>query len=130
MAPVVAAHSVCNGTLSACDLIRGRPRFQLGEVNRAIEIVRQKNVCARHAWSVEIGAGRRRMTVRPPRRPCRITVPNAATLSHRTHARGSFSHVQIARITVRKPTNDATRRWLCSKKMPPTHFENGKENMF
>src|SRR5882672_4682281 len=70
MNAVAAAHNVCSGILSACDLISGKPRFQLGEVKMAIEITRQKNVCARQAWSVEIHAGSINNTLRPPRTPC------------------------------------------------------------
>src|SRR5438046_1740986 len=59
-----------------------------------------------------------------------MTAPRAAVLSQRTHARLSFIHVQTARMIVRKPTKEAISRWLCSKKIPPTHFEYGKTNMF
>jgi hypothetical protein len=31
---------------------------------------------------------------------------------------------------VRKPTKEAKRRWLCSKKIPPTHFDKGNVNIF
>ena len=59
-----------------------------------------------------------------------MTAPRAPALSHLTQVRFSPNHVQRARITVRKPTKEAIKRWLCSKKIPPTHFEYGNVNMF
>ena len=34
-----------------------------------------------------------------------------------------------ARIIVRNPTVEAIKRWVCSKKIPPTHLEAGKRNI-
>src|ERR1051326_4053470 len=59
-----------------------------------------------------------------------MTAPRAAVLSHLTQTRFSPSQVQTVRTIVKKPTKEATKRWLCSKNMPPTHFENGKVNIF
>src|SRR5216117_624724 len=87
----------------------GNPCFHCGEVNSAIEITRQKKVCARQACAMETEVGSRSITVRPPKTPCATTVPSAATASQRTPFLFSVSQVQQARITVRNPTNDATR---------------------
>src|SRR5690348_14126470 len=59
-----------------------------------------------------------------------MTEQSAAPLSHFTQTRFSPSQVQRVRTTVKKPTKDATKRWVCSKNIPPTHFEYGKVNMF
>src|SRR6266446_8840569 len=32
-------------------------------------------------------------------------------------------------MMVRNPTADAIKRWVCSKKIPPIHFETGNKNM-
>src|SRR5882724_10619788 len=32
-------------------------------------------------------------------------------------------------MMVRNPTAEAIRRWVCSNKIPPTHFETGNRNM-
>src|SRR5207249_8764431 len=108
------AQSVGTDEASACDPIDGNPRFHWGEVNTVIAMIRQKNACARHACSVEIGAGKRNRTVMPPNTPLRITALSAAALSYRNEARFSLSQVQTVRMTVSRPTNDATIRWLCS----------------
>src|ERR1700742_1144360 len=47
----------------------------------------------------------------------------------RTQRRASARHNQTARMMVRNPTAEAINRWVCSKKIPPTHFENGNKNM-
>ena len=51
--------------------------FHPGEVTSAIVIVRQKTICARLAWAIEIGSGRYQSTVMPPRMPCVITAASA-----------------------------------------------------
>src|SRR5438552_2067344 len=69
------------------------------------------------------------VTRKPPRTPCKMTAASAAAPRNRTQWRESTRHIQTARMMVRKPTTDAVNRWVCSKKMPPTHLENGKRNM-
>src|SRR5687768_15633033 len=114
MAAVVRAHKTGSRGDSEFPATVVRPRFQPGDVNRAIAIVRQKNVWARQACAIEIEVGRRYRTVRPPRIPCVSTAKNAITLRRRTHARDSFRQIQIIKMTVSKPTNEATKRWPCS----------------
>src|ERR1700730_9870270 len=69
------------------------------------------------------------VTRRPPRTPCKMTAANAARPRNRTQRRELARNIQTARMMVRKPTTDAISRWVCSKKMPPTHLENGNRNM-
>ena len=64
-------------------------RFHPRDVNSARLTVRQKKICARPAWLIEIASGRKNKTVKPPSAPCRITAPSAIQPSSRTHARGS-----------------------------------------
>src|SRR4029079_1202079 len=70
-----------------------------------------------------------KVTRKPPSTPCKITKTSAATPRLRSQRRHSARHNQRARMIVRKPTVDATSRWTCSKKIPPTHLEMGKRNM-
>src|SRR5437660_208520 len=69
------------------------------------------------------------VTRKPPRTPCKMTAPTAATPSIRTQWRGSTSQSHAARIIVKNPTVEAIKRCVCSKKIPPIHFEAGKRNM-
>src|SRR6266511_565235 len=69
------------------------------------------------------------VTRRPPRIPCKITPASAIRPRLRTHRRLSPRQSQIARMIVRNPTAEAIRRWVCSNKIPPTHFEKGNRNM-
>ncbi len=108
----------------------GAASLQRGEVTTARATVSPKNVCARHACATEIGVGRRNRTVRPPRIPCATTAARATQPSRRTEARGSRRASHAARTTVASPTAEATRRCVCSKRMPPTHFEGGNVNGF
>ena len=84
------------------------------EVRDASAIVMQKKAWARQAWVTEIGVGSRKMTVRPPRTPCAMTVASAAQARRRTRGRGSTRAVHTASTRVRKPTAVATMRWPCS----------------
>src|SRR5438046_6071547 len=69
------------------------------------------------------------VTRRPPRTPCKITPASAMAPRLRTHCRVSPRQSQIARMIVRNPTAEPIRRWVCSNKTPPTHFEMGNKNM-
>ena len=51
------------------------------------------------------------------------------TPPQRSSGRDLRPNNQSARIVVRKPTTEATSRWVCSKKIPPIHLETGKKNM-
>ena len=94
---------------------RGAPEVSHSrEVRDASAIVRQKKAWARQAWVTEIGVGSRKMTVRPPRTPCAMTVTSAAQARWRTRGRGSARAVQTASTRVRKPTAVAAMRWPCS----------------
>ena len=105
----------------ACrDRCADAPRIQRRPVKTAIERqCRRKSARPRRGrWKSE-PAGER-ITVRPPRTPCAITVPSAASPRMRSQRRFSARQVQTARIMVSRPTNSATMRWLCSYLMPPT----------
>src|SRR6266516_3656800 len=69
------------------------------------------------------------VTRSPPSTPCKITAPSAIAPRLRTHLRRSVRQSQIARMIVRNPTAEAIRRCVCSKKIPPTHFETGNKNI-
>src|SRR4029077_186570 len=53
----------------------------------------------------------------------------AITPRLQTHRRSSRSQSHTARMIVRNPTSDPINRWVCSNKIPPTHFEIGNKNM-
>ncbi len=81
----------------------------------AIATVMQKKISARPACAVEIAAGRKNNTVRPPSSPCATTEPSVATPNQRSHRRrGSATHSQTAMTIVRKPTVLAMSLWPCS----------------
>ena len=46
-----------------------------------------------------------------------------------THSAYRFLQIHAARIAVIIPTQVASSRWVCSKKIPPTQREIGKVNM-
>ena len=88
----------------------------------AIATARQKNVWARAAWADEMGGGRKKRTVRPPRTPWAITVAMAPHPSIRIQRRFSARHVQTARTIVSRPATCAIMRCVCSNFTPPTSF--------
>src|SRR5262245_58072898 len=104
--------------------------FQPGEVNNAIETIKQKKISASAACAVDTAGGRKNRTVTPPRMPCAITAPNAAAPVRRTQPAVLAVHNQTTSTTVRKPTPDAMSRCPCSYKMLATHIDGGNVNMF
>src|SRR6266853_5240919 len=114
--------SVNRAGLRVSNSIRGCSSIHCRPVNRATTTAMQKNVWASAAWAEEIAGGRYNRTVSPPRIPCAITVPTAASAKIRSQRRFSTRQVQIARISVRSPATCAIMRWMCSNCTPPTSF--------
>src|SRR5579872_347456 len=65
-------------------------------VKTAMQTAMQKNVCATVACAVESQGGWKNKTVIPPSVACTITVPKAASASHRSQRRRSTKKVQQA----------------------------------
>ena len=85
-----------------------------GEVKTARPTTSAKNSCANPAWLIEIGGGKKYMTVSPPSIPCAMTAARAIQPRRRTHRRDSVRESQTASPIVSMPTMLAISRWPCS----------------